>query len=608
MPSVSRKANGAKEREKDGEVPFPHFSVVLCQGPPHKKQTIEIDGSKFSVRGGLTEKDINEILGIETLDQFRERMRADGQDDWAKLTFDPAKDFVTNDEEGQTICCRHINRQRPFTRENALDLGHRVLNRHWAGPTCFKGRTVNGSAFEITTTGDLHNGMHRGLGFKFACQLARKQGHHWLSKDLWPVESYPDGPVLDTLVIYGISDEQEIIRTIDDCQARTKADVAFTGTWFDSYSTYEYDQDGRTRKRRALNPKERKELSRMLARAAEFLWQRTGQEEINQWAKYLDHAEFEEFVKRHGRLVKAVEWIFEENRERTISRTRLSVAECAAMLYLMAGSKSDRLSYVGITKGSGDSPPSERRMDLSLWEPACSFWAELSKGPDTSSISESVRNAFAQIGEIETDDDDDSEGDEKIIKAQSLARQVVLAKAWQWLLDNAKVMEGKGESTGKMVLNTKAKIPLEELAVDYVEKGAETEEGHSGVWVLNSFDGFGGIDVGLKRPAEKKPKKPKTDKAEARRLSAEEAAELLKKRREEKATKEELKRLADSPLPRQQKPESAKKTPRGPSSKSITDAQTAKALKLEEEEAAAGNPEAIAALKEHKARNLKGGL
>src|SRR6516162_6446148 len=115
MPSVSRKANGAKEREKDGEVPFPHFSVVLCQGPPHEKQTIEIDGSKFSVRGGLTEKDINEILGIETLDQFRERMRADGRDDWAKLTFDPAKDFVTNDEEGQTICCRHINRQRPFT-------------------------------------------------------------------------------------------------------------------------------------------------------------------------------------------------------------------------------------------------------------------------------------------------------------------------------------------------------------------------------------------------------------------------------------------------------------------------------------------------------------
>jgi hypothetical protein len=610
MPTVTQKAVRSKTasngQDEAGELVFPEFEVVICEGPPKEKETVRIGDKVFSVRGGLTELDVDKMLGWEPLDAFRERLRAEGNPDWAAARFDAEREFVITDEEGQTVCCRNIHKQRPFDRDLALNYGHRMLNRHWAGPTCYPGRTINGSAIEITKAGFDHNGMHRLIGAKFAFQLRRKQEVRWQSKDFWPPDLYPDGLIFDTMVVFGISDAREIIRTIDDCRQRTTADVAYTGDSFDSYQTFEYDADGKTRRKMPATNAQKKTLSRMLAKAAEFVWKRTGQAEVNHWCRYFDHAEFEEFVKRHARLVKAVEHIFEENRERSLSNLGLSPGECAGMLYLMAASKSDRDRYTGIAKGSGDSPPSERRIDFANWEPALKFWSELVREPKLSEVSKAVRHAFAVIGEIEVPEGQEEE-EQEIKDNRSVAKQVILAKAWNLLAEDI-----KEDEQGKRFLPSRPQLDADDITVEHVEKGAETEEGHTGVWVLASFDGFGGIDVGPKRPAEKKPKPKPSDKAELRRLSAEESAEVLRKAKEDKAAQAQQKRLAESPLPKKPKPSPADvkgPKPKRATSNDVNAAQTARALKADQEAAAQGNQKAAAAVAAHKkGGNLKGGL
>jgi hypothetical protein len=417
---------------------------------------------------------------------------------------------------------------------------------------------------------------------------------------------------MDTVVIVGISDNPAITRTIDDARARTKEDVFYTNSekHFAKFTVSGIVKvDGKkTTERRPLNRAERKECSRMLSKAVDFLWKRTEQEQINQFNP-LDHAEADEFVERHKRIIDCVRHIFEENTDRVLSGLKLSPGQCAGMLYLMGSSTSDPDDYRN-PKGN-DTLSSQRLLSFNNWDKACEFWAKLvdGKGRDwklvhdmlacPSGMSEEDEERMASAG----GDDEDDVMD--LVKVREIERLLILSKAWHCFIEGRDMTE-------------------DDLRLTY-----ETNE-EDGTVVLKSLGdadaSFGGIDAGPHRPAEKKPPKDKTEKAqekkikdEIRKKSAEELAERLKKMREEKAgPKAKSTTVAEAGSGKDGNPGKppAPKVKRQTQNE-VNAEQTRRALEADQAAAKAGNKKAAAAVAEHKnAKNggknggkvLKGGI
>jgi hypothetical protein len=115
-----------------------------------------------------------------------------------------------------------------------------------------------------------------------------------------------------------------------------------------------------------LNSSERRECFRMSSGAIDLLWDRTG-------AAHSDcvgetQSEHIDFLKHHPRLIECVKHLFEQDKEREISKLRLHTGQCAAMMYLMASSASDIDAY------RNSNPPSEKQLSWQNWDKAEEFW------------------------------------------------------------------------------------------------------------------------------------------------------------------------------------------------------------------------------------------
>lgn len=295
-------------------------------------------------KDALTGDDAKELMGLEveevdTKEQF-------GEDYLLKARVGGAR---------RKVRATRNARNRPFTTSLALGRKQDILMRRWR---------VNGEPVIIGEHGNVISGQHRLAGLWLAC-LEWEDSFRW--KELWE-----EAPVLETLVVYGISEDPDVLRTIDNVRPRTFADTLFSFGGFGG-----------------MGAKARAAACRYADHAVRLLWHRTGAV-ASAFSPARTNSEAGEFLGRHPRLTECVKHVFEEDRASKGGIHRyLPLGYAAGMLYLMGSCASDYDEYA-----TQEPERDERHLDWDYWDRACEFFTQLSKATGPLSA---VRDAFSSL-------------------------------------------------------------------------------------------------------------------------------------------------------------------------------------------------------------------
>lgn len=328
-----------KKAKKSAEVLYSEVVTAVCVG-----------------ENALTVEQAKQLLGFEEVES--------GAD----------YDIMIN---GKKCRSTHNTKNRPLTEGLVDRYAQDILNRRWR---------INGETIVIGDHGEVLSGQHRLWAVIRAEEIRTSdaQKYHWA--DLWK------GPVtMETLVVYGVDENDDIVNTLDTGKPRTFADVIYRSKYFADKS-----------------PAQRKTLARMTEHAVRCLWDRTRQGD-DAYSSVRTHSESLHFIERHERVLAAVKHIAEENTENAISKW-MSPGYASGFLYLMGTSASDVDIY-----RNGDR--CEKELDFSNWERACEFWVLLSSG---STVLKELRYAVSALPE-------DGSMNEK---------RALFAKAWGHFLKN----------------------------------------------------------------------------------------------------------------------------------------------------------------------------
>ena len=276
------------------------------------------------------------------------------------------------------VRCTNNITNRPLTKSILLTLKQEILRKHWQ---------YNGETIIIGCTGLVLNGQHTLIALVLAAAEIANRPDKW--SNYWKVE-----PTVDKLIAYGVSEDDEIVNTMDTCKPRSLAEVMYRSAYFAD-----------------VVHKDRKTAASMAAYAIKVLWDRTGAK-LNAYAPLRTHSESLDFIERHPKIVQCVEHIFEENGDRQISHY-ISPGVASGLLYLMACATSDGQAYHAAEY------PNESLLDWKLWSKACDFFVLLAgSSPSILEVSKAFGRAI--------DNGKDSHAE----------RCAILVKAWLRYLSN----------------------------------------------------------------------------------------------------------------------------------------------------------------------------
>lgn len=439
MPPVIKKS---KDETPDLEIIYPEEEAKLFKGDK-----------------AITFDQMREILGWETEEQYKERIKREKGEAAKEYKVGFGDEYMLKDPNGKKIRCSHNSKNRPFKEPWAKALCQDILLSGPGLPLAKRRFRFNGEALILGRYGSVISGQHRGAGFMLAVLEWRKDPARW--KFSWPTE-----PVFETVATLGISEDQDTIRTIDNVQPRSLSDVLFTSDVF----------------AKITNSVRRKEVTGYLAKAVDLLWKR-----VNIQTRYQTTAESCDFLDRHKNLLKCVKHVFDENgggekAGRALSALSISPGEVAALMYLMACSKSSPEEY--------EKTWSEKGLNFTLMEKAEQFVSRLALGNEGAPDFEPLRKV---LGQIVTDEDG----------ATSTEKRALLANAWNLFVQDKPITEAG-------------------IALKYGEDEA-------GVKRLIEFPSVGGIDKG--DHVEKKQAGPTKEELEAEkaRIRKETADKLLER-------------------------------------------------------------------------------
>ncbi len=291
------------------------------------------------------------------------------------------------------VWCKNDIENRPFYIGNATGLMQEQLNKRWAGPNGSgkptaetpDGETLNPEPIIISKVAQVHNGQHQLIAVALAQnELIGPNKYHW-------EEHWPDGIIkIDKLVVFGISDSDAVINTMDTCKPRSLSDVIYRSPYFKDKSN-----------------KDRVSASKMSETAVKLQWERLGLK-LDAWAPRRTHAESVDFIQRHERLLECVLFILDNNREGAL-RKFIQPGYAAGLMYLMAAANTDPDEY------HTQESPSEEHIDFTLHDKAMAFWKSFMSGPE-------MQLAREEIGWLE---------DEDTMKGATLSeREAIIIKAW----------------------------------------------------------------------------------------------------------------------------------------------------------------------------------
>ena len=427
MPKLNDDKTPAKVPIKKVAAPPSTASQVLA-----KREVVypELQASLFVGEKIITETLAKKILKWETEKEFQARMMA-AHKDTTEETWAFKEDYLLKDEEGNKVRCWNVVNNRPFDDTHCRGLAQSLLTRRWADSRNGKGWSINGESIILSLTGRVDSGQHRLIALILACQMQRKNPKRW---NLWT-----EAPSMEGL--------EEVTQTLDNVKPRTVSDILITSNHFATEIV--------GGKSVPMSNNSRRECSRMLEKAIDFAWKRTGT-----GAAYKTQQACLDFLAAHPTIEPMVKHLFTENKNRGISLLRLSPGQMAGVAWLMAGSATDGDSYRNGT------PPREKLMDFSRLDLAQDFFVMLSgKAKQVLAVHHAIGGLVG----------DDSEG----LGGRMNEKLAVLSRAWAIL-----------------AANPKAVITEHDVALKYWDD----EEGVK--HLLAGEDGyisnFGGVDLGEK--------------------------------------------------------------------------------------------------------------
>lgn len=441
MPKVSSKhSKPADKSPKSAKASTSTTKTQSSNGTPRQLETtdrpvvyptlkingVEIPRDKLRISCERAKK----LLKWESQADYYNRLREEDP----KITIDDAtfgntagEGYLLKDEEDTKIQCFNNLGNRPFIESWARALAQDILNRHWK---------FNCEPIIISKTARVLSGQHRLIALVLAVQMwngANKD--HW--HELWPEEPY-----IEALVIQGAEEDPETVATLDNVRVRTLSDIFYTSSDMFSWIS-------------PLKGTEREECSRMLEKGVRTLWNRSKRKGTyrDAYEKYLTPSEAKEFVERHPKIMDCIQHIFTINKDRVLSKMKLSPGACAAALYFMGSCGSDFDDYYNATVAQ------EKLLSWDDWGTACQFWTDLATNKAKVAA---VKEAIAKLYDADEDDGGGS--------AREIEKTIVLAKAWAQYKDG--------------------------IAIVTEEIMPEMTEDEDGVPHLTDTSVFGGIDNG----------------------------------------------------------------------------------------------------------------
>lgn len=416
MPAIKGKKKHKEEMEKQ-DIIYPELVVVK-----HYYEKEISEGEKCP----LLAKDAMSLLGWQTeedwlkeafpeIDNEEDRRKAYGGDGHP---FSSEYFFIDFKRDKVRLLKNWGN--RPFDEKHCYRLAQTILKREWAGPTCFPGETVNGEPILIGRSGRVLSGQHRLIALVLAHQIwSGVQSVHWTG--VWPEQ-----PSMDTIIVYGISEDKNVTRTIDNVKSRSTADVLFADVGMFP----------------GENKADRIKLAKYIQSAIKLLWQRTGASE-NAFAPQQTTTGDVSFIDRHGRLKDAMLHIYglDNNPENPGGISYfINPGYACTLMYLYGASASAGEKYWAKVKND---EADESGIKWTNWSKAKAFWTALALGE------KSIREVIKARRPVVNEDgihEESEEGDiTKFIFAKGptggsiFERISVLNQAWNLFLSGKEI-------------------------------------------------------------------------------------------------------------------------------------------------------------------------
>lgn len=250
---------------------------------------------------------------------------------------DFGNDYDLLDLHKKKIRLNNNRTNRPFDKSNARTWQSEILKGNWK---------LNGETLIIGKEGTCLDCQHRLVALVLANQEWSERSEDW---DHWGEE-----PTISCIIVFGISESDDVVNTINTGKPRSFSDVVFRSQYFSDYKV-----------------SDRKKVSKILEWAVKFVANRSGAF-VDAYSTKQTHSELIQFVDRHPTLLECAKFIFEENGD-SESRIKkiISLGSAAGLLYLQASSKSEPNKW----KESS----SEDSLDMELLSKASDFWNQLAE-------------------------------------------------------------------------------------------------------------------------------------------------------------------------------------------------------------------------------------
>jgi hypothetical protein len=427
-------------------------------------------------------------------------------------------DYLFEDMRGDKIRLLYNSKNRPFEIGRAKMYMQDMLNGKWR---------FNGESFIIGEKGNVISAQHRGVGYLLACQMweggtTPEQKDHWQKK-------WPNGLTLETVVVRGVSEDPELLRTLDNVRPRTFGDVLYVLGTFGSA-------------RRA----DRAQMVKILQFATSVVRDRTHAAR-DPYESMATNSEAQSFTENHPSLAKSVQAIWDAYGTESARKAAQSIVPmglAAALHYLMATSVSDPTRYYGpdldhpklVSERTEDGldfnavvetgqtvthaeTGQQLRETRKIWDRASDFLIHLVRGHEDLN---NVRNALGKGGLLEqqvrphlTPDQADYAIQTVLNKITPIMKTGVLAKAWKLFL------EAYPQDKGVFNLDSGDTLFPQELALEYKPKLVKVKDDPNvppdtqrAFLQLADFPTFGGIDLGPVSESKKSKEEEETEEEE----------------------------------------------------------------------------------------------
>lgn len=257
-------------------------------------------------------------------------------------------EYQLRTSSGKKVRLKHTLTNRSFNETLAGDWMLEILRGKWR---------MNGETIKIDRTGMVQDGQHRLAGVVLAKLEWEEDSKRKPDERKWT--NWESEPTFETLLVTGISEDDDVVNTIGTGRPRNLSDVLFRSRYFLDVPS-----------------KDRIGLAKAAAGAIKTLWYATKADETS-FAPRRPHSESLDFLNRHEKILHFVRKIYAE-RESLQSDLRVPVPYAAGLAYLMAASGTDIETY--------EKAHSEEGIDWSLQTKCEKFWEELSLANGTLKI------------------------------------------------------------------------------------------------------------------------------------------------------------------------------------------------------------------------------